>query len=438
MNIQQNKIDDLNLELTLTISKEDYSDLRTKKLKDHRKNAEIKGFRKGMVPMGLIEKMYGQSALLDAVNDVISTALNNFISENGIKPVGEPLPSEDQQSTEWVNGNEFTFKFDIASNPEVSFEVSKDDEIVYYNITVTDEAKKEMKANILKQYGSLEDGDAAKEDDFIIADFEQGETKVEGTYVALRSVAEAVKPSFVGLKAGDSIEVDVNKAFENETDRASLLKVSKEDLATLDPVYKMTVQTVKTFKDAPMTEETFNKVFGEGVVKSEEEFDAKVAERLAAEYTHEADWRFSKDAKDYILAKAGLNVPEKFLKRWIFVINEGKFTMEDIEKDWALFIVDYKWQMIRSYLMQKYGVKIEESDILASAKGFAAYQFAMYGMNNVPDEQLEAFAKNILAQEDQSRRIYDQVENEKTIAAVREVVTLESKNISVADFRELK
>ena len=438
MNIQQNKIDDLNLELTLTISKEDYSDLRTKKLKDHRKNAEIKGFRKGMVPMGLIEKMYGQSALVDAVNDVISTALNNFISENGIKPVGEPLPSEDQQSTEWVNGNEFTFKFDIASNPEVSFEVSKDDEIVYYNITVTDEAKKEMKANILKQYGSLEDGDAAKEDDFIIADFEQGETKVEGTYVALRSVAEAVKPSFVGLKAGDSIEVDVNKAFENETDRASLLKVSKEDLATLDPIYKMTVQTVKTFKDAPMTEETFNKVFGEGVVKSEEEFDAKVEERLKAEYASESDFRFTKDAKAYLLDKAALQVPEKFLKRWIYVINEGKFTMEDIEKEWDLFIADYKWQMVRSYILEKFDVKVEEADILASAKGFAAYQFAMYGMNNVPDEQLEAFAKNILSQEEQSRRIYDQVETQKAVDDVRSVVTLKKKKISVEKFRELK
>ena len=174
------------------------------------------------------------------------------------------------------------------------------------------------------------------------------------------------------------------------------------------------------------------------VKQLEEEFDAKVAERLAFEYSNESNWRFSKDAKDYILAKAGLEVPEKFLKRWIYVINEGKFTMEDIEKDWALFIVDYKWQMIRTYLMQKYNVKIEEKDILASAKGFAAYQFAMYGMNNVPDEQLESFAKNILAQEDQSRRIYDQVENEKTIAAVREAVSLDVKPISVEAFRELK
>lgn len=438
MKIDQNRIDDLNLELTLSIAKEDYADKKISKLKERRRNAEIRGFRKGMVPMSLIEKMYGQAALVDAVNDVISQSLNNFIQENNLKVVGEPLPAEDQPQTEWVDGNEFTFKFDIAQNPEVSFELSKDDEIVYYTITASEEAKKEMKANLLKQYGSLEEGDAAKADDFVIVDFEQGETKVEGAYVALRSVSEAVKPSFIGLKAGDAIDVNVNEAFENETDRASMLKVKKEELASLDPMFKMTVKNVKTFMDAPLNQETFDKVFGEGVVKSEEEFDAKIEERLKAEYSHEADFRFSKDAKNYLLNKAALTVPEKFLKRWIYVINEGKFTMEDIEKEWDLFIADYKWQMVRTFLMEKYGVKIEEADILASAKGFAAYQFAMYGMNNVPDEQLESFAKNILSQEEQSRRIYDQVENEKTIAAVREAVTLKKKKISVEKFRELE
>ena len=435
MNISQNRIDDLNLELTLTITKEDYADSLKKKLADFRKKADIKGFRKGMVPMSLVEKMYGQNALVDAVNDVISEGLNNFIRENNLRVLGEPLPSEEHIQNEWVNGSEFTFKFDLAQNPEISFELSKDDEITYYTITVTEAAKNEMKDNLLKQYGSLEEGEAAKADDFIIVDFEQGDMKVEGTYVALRSVAEAARASFVGVKAGDVLDVNVNEAFENETDRASMLKVGKEELATLDPMFKMTVKNVKTFVNAPLVEETFEKIFG---VKTEAEFDAKIEERIRAEYAQEADFRFSKDAKAFLLEKANVTVAEKFLKRWIYVINEGKFTMEDIEKDWDLFIVDYKWQMVRGYLMEKYGVKVEEADLLASAKGFAAYQFAMYGMNNVPEEQLEAFAKNILSQEEQGRRILDQVENEKTFAAVREVVTLKKKKISVEKFRELK
>ena len=435
MKLEQNRIDDLNLELTITVAPEDYEDNRKKRLNDYRKKADFKGFRKGMVPMSLVEKMYGPQALGDSVNDAVATQLNSFIQENNLRVLGEPLPSEDQPENAWVAGNEFTFKFDIAENPEISFELSKDDEVTYYTITVTEAAKNEMKNNLLRQYGSLEEGEAAKEEDFIIVDFEQGETKVEGTYVALRNVAEAARASFVGVKPGDVLDVNVNEAFENETDRASMLKVSKDELATLDPMFKMTVKNVKTFVNAPLTEETFEKIFG---VKTEAEFDAKVEERIRAEYAQEADFRFSKDAKTYLLEKADVTVAEKFLKRWIYVINDGKFSMEDIEKDWAYFIVDYKWQMVRNFLMEKYGVKVEEADLLASAKGFAAYQFAMYGMNNVPEEQLEAFAKNILSQEEQGRRILDQVENEKTFAAVREVVTLKKKKISVEKFRELK
>ena len=435
MKIEQNRIDDLNIELTLTVAAEDYAESRKKRLSEFRKKAEIKGFRKGMVPMSLVEKMYGQNALVDAVNDVISEGLNNYIHENNLRVLGEPLPSEEHIQNEWEAGKEFTFKFDLALNPEISFELSKEDEVTYYTITVTEAAKKEMRENLLRQYGSLENGEAAKEEDFIIVDFEQGDMKVEGTYVALRNVAEAARKSFVGVKSGDVLDVNVNEAFENETDRASMLKVGKEELAAMDPMFKMTVQAVKTFVNAPMTEETFEKIFG---VKTEAEFEAKIEERIRAEYAQEADFRFSKDAKTYLLEKADVTVAEKFLKRWIYVINDGKFTMEDIEKDWDLFIVDYKWQMVRGYLMEKYGVKVEEADLLASAKGFAAYQFAMYGMNNVPEEQLEAFAKNILSQEEQGRRILDQVENEKTFAAVREVVTLKKKKISVEKFRELK
>ena len=435
MKIEQNRVDELNLELTLSVGKEDYSENKKKRINEYRKKAEIRGFRKGMVPMSLVEKMYGQTALVDAVNDVIAEGLNNYIKENNLRVLGEPLPSEEHISNEWNDGNDFTFKFDMALNPELSFELTSADEVPYYTITVTEAAKKDLKETILKQYGSLEEGKKAKADDFIIVDFEQGDLKVEGTYVAIRSIAEAAKAQFVGVKAGDVLDVNVNEAFENETDRAAMLKVSKDELASFEPVFKMTVKNVKTFVNAPLTEETFEKAFG---VKTEAEFDAKIEERIRAEYAQEADFRLTKDAKAFLLEKANVTVAEKFLKRWIYVINEGKFTMEDIEKEWDLFIADYKWQMVRSYLMNKFEVKVEEADLLASAKGFAAYQFAMYGMNNVPEEQLESFAKNILSQEEQGRRILDQVENEKTIVAVREVVTPKKKKISVEKFRELK
>ncbi len=438
MNIKQNKIDDLNLELTLEIVKDDYAEGKKKILGERRRNADFKGFRKGQVPMSLVEKMYGGMALHDAVNNVIAEGLNNFINENNLNVLGEPLPSEDQPHIEWEDGNDFTFKFDIALKPEVKFELGKEDEIDYYKITVTEKAKKEMKENLLKQFGSLEEGKKSKEEDFLIVDFEQEDNKVQGTYVAIRSIAEAVKSQFVGLKTGDTLDVNINEAFENETDRAAMIKVKKEELANLNPIFKMTVQNVKTFVSAPLTQETYDKIYGEGVVKSEEEFDAKIEEKLKAEYAQEADYRFTKDAKDYLLKKASIELPEKFLKRWIYVVNDGKFTMEDIDKEWDLFLVDYRWSIVKSHLMQKHSVQITDADLLASAKGFAAYQFAMYGMNNVPEEQLEVFAQNILSQEEQSRRVYDAVENEKIFETVKPLVTLKNKKISVEKFRELK
>ena len=438
MKLTKNNIDELNIEVALTVEPSDYAENRKKKLSDIRRRAEIKGFRKGMVPASLIEKMYGASALVDAVNEVISHELASFIKDEKLSVIGEPLPADNQPENDWTNGNTFNFTFEIACNPEVKLEFGKEDKITSYEIKVSDEAKKEMKDNLLKQYGSLEDGDEAKADDFIIADLEQGENRIESTYIALRNVSEACKSQFLGVKAGDSFEVNVNEAFENEADRAALIKVKKEELEGIDPVYKLTVKTVKTFTSAPLTTETYDKIFGEGVVADEAGFDAKIEERLVAEYANETEYRLSRDIREYLVKKADLKLPETFMKKWLKVANEGKFTAEQIDKEFDAFAEDYRWSLVRDFLLKKYGVKIEQEDILASARGFAAYQFAMYGMPNVPAEQLDNYAKSILADENQSRRIVEQVESEKAIAAVKPELKINKKSVSVEQFRELK
>ncbi len=437
MEITKNQIDDLNLELTLDIVKDDYADKRKKMLNDYRRKAEIKGFRKGMVPMSLVERIYGHSAQVDAVNDVISESLSKYIQENSLNVLGEPLPSENQPENDWENGTDFKFVFDVALSPELSFELSDKDSLPYYKIKVEDEAKKEMKENMLKQFGNLEDGEAVGEDDFIVADIEQGDTKIEGTYISMRNVADEAKSLFVGKKAEDSFDVDVNIAFPNETDRASMLKVKKEELAELNPIYKITVKSVKTFKPAVACQETYDKIYGEGNVKSEEEFDAKIAERLAAEYENEAEGRYAKDVKDYLLKKADVKLPEKFLKRWLIAANEGKYTEEDIEKEFAGFLEDFKWQRVQDYLSQKYELKVDKDDLMNEAKSFASYQFAMYGLYDVPQEQIDSYAQRIIEDKDQGPRVYEQVQFRKVIGAVKEHITLKDKEISVKKFREL-
>ena len=323
MNIVKNQIDDLNLQLTIEVAHADYAENEKKELNKCRRTAEFKGFRKGMVPMSLIQKVYGERVLVDSVNRILSDAINGFIKDNNIKMVGEPLPSADQAELEWKSGNDFTFRFDIATASEVNFELGKDDKITYYNIEVSDIAKKEMKDNLLRQFGSLVDAETAGEEDFVIVDFSQEGRNVEGAYVAVRNVAGDAKAKFAGAKVGDQFDVNVNEAFTDETDRAYMLKVKKEELAGIAPEFHVTVKEVKTFAPAEENQENYDKIFGEDKVHNSEEFDKAVEERLVENYKQESDYRLSKDIRDYLMKKADVKVPEAFMKRWLLSINES-------------------------------------------------------------------------------------------------------------------
>ena len=438
MKVEQVKINDLTYQLNVNIEKADAQEKKKKALNEYRKKVEIRGFRKGMAPMSLVEKMHGIQALVETVNQMISDAINSHITENKLNILGEPLPNEEKQKEiDWENDESYEFVFDIALAPKVEFTLSKDDKIVSYNVAVSEEAKKAYKSNMLKQFGKLENTDSVKEEDFIIADLEQGENKVEGTYITLRQMAQEAKGQFLGKKAGESFEVNVHETFVNETDRAALLKVKKEELASVEPMWKVTIKEVKTFVEAEQTQEIYDRMFGEGVVTDEAGFEAKVAERIALEYKQESDFRFVLDAREYLLNKTNIELPEEFMKKWLFTINEGKFTMEDIEKDFALFCKDFRWQMISQYIMREQKMEITREEVLAAAKQIAKYQFAMYGLNDVPEEQLNHYAESILANEKEGRRIVEKTEQDKVIGYVKSVVTLEEKEISIEDLQKM-
>lgn len=438
MNIVNTKVDELTHQLTLNIAAEDYAAAEKKKLNDIRRRADFKGFRKGMAPMSLIQKVYGGQALGDAINEIINEQLYGYINDNKLRVVGEPLPSVDQPENEWRSGADFTFKFDVAETKELTFDLGKDDKVPYYNINITEAAKKEMKQNMLQQAGTLQDAAKAGEEDFVIADLDNGEKNVEGAYIAVRNVEGDAHKLFVGAKPGDQFDVDINAAFSNETDRASMIKVKKEELAGINPVFHATVKTVRTFVAAVESQETYDRLFGEDKVHSAEEFDQAVAAQLAANYKQEADYRLSKDIRDYLVQKADIQLPDAFLKRWLLHINEGKFTAEQIDADYPGFAADFRWQIVRDYLMGKYGLKIEDKDLREAAEAYVAYQYAMYGMGNVPQELLRGAAENVMKDENQMRRVTESVEEQKVISAVKEVITQAPKKISVEKFRELK
>ena len=437
MNISKNRIDDLNLQLTLEVVKEDYEETLHKQMNDLRRRADIKGFRKGMAPMGLIQRLYGDQALYETINGVVSDSLNNFIRDEKLHVVGEPLPSEDQPELEWKAGNSFTFKFDIAETPDLTFTVDKNDKVVFYQINITETAKKEMKKNMLQQLGTLQEASKSKAGDYLIVDFDNGEVTAEGVYVSISNVAEAHRDAFIGRKAGDKFVININEAFVNETDRAAMIKVDKSKLAGINPEFNVTVVNVKTFVAAEENQETWDKMFGEGVVTTPEQFDEKVAERLRANYESEASFRFSKDAKQYFLDKAAVALPEAFLKRWLIYINKDKFTPEQVDAEFEGFLADFRWQLVRGHILQLFGLKVEDKDIKDAAKGYAAYQYAMYGMGNVPDSILDDAVANMLKDENQVRRFEEQVEDTKCFDAIRANVTLQNKKISEDKFREL-
>lgn len=437
MNIVKNQIDELNIQLTVTVAHDDYAEAEKKELQRCKRTAEFKGFRKGMVPMSLIQKVYGERVLGEVVNKVLSDAINNFVKENNIKMVGEALPSEDQPEIEWKSGNDFTFKFDIATTSEVNFELSKDDKVKVYEIKVSAEAKKEMKDNLLRQFGSLTDAEQAGEDDFVIVDFAQEGKTVEGSYVGVKNVEGEAKSKFLGAKVGDQFDVNVNEAFTNESDRAYMLKVKKEELASLAPEFHVTVKEVKTFAPAEENQETYDKIFGENQVHNAEEFDKAVTARLEENYKQESDYKLSKDLREYLVKKADIKLPEEFLKRWLFNINDGKFSKEEIEKEAPAFFEDFRWQMVRGYIMQKFDLKIEEKDVHEAAQAYVAYQYASYGMGNVPEAILKDSVARVLQDESTSRRIVENVEATKVIEAVKGAVTLKAEKVSVEDFRTL-
>ena len=438
MNIVKNQIDALNYQVTFEIAADDYAEAFKKRLSEYRRRADIKGFRKGMAPLSLIQRLYGDQALYETVNNTLSDQLNNFIRDEKIRVVGEPLPSDDQPQLDWKPGNDFTFKFDIAQTPELVFEVGKEDKIPYYEINVTADAKKAMKAQMLQQYGSLQEGEKVGENDYIIADIANEGHRAEGVYVSVSNIAEAARSLFIGKKAGDKVTVNVNEAFENETDRASMLKVDKNRLAELDPMFTFTIVNVKTFVAAEENQETYDKMFGEGTVTTPEQFEEKVVERIKAGHTQDANYRFGNDVRKYYMDKAAVELPEAFLKRWLVHATDGKYPAEQVEKEFPAFAEDFKWQLIRGYMMQKFGLKVEEQDLREAAESYVAYQYAMYGMGNVPEDMIKSSARNVLEDENQRRRLEEQVEDNKTIARIREEVTVQTKKISEEKFRELK
>lgn len=447
MNIVRTDIDQNNAVLTVQIVKADYSANVEKTLRDYRKKANIPGFRPGMIPMGLMYKMYGKAIKADEINKIAADALNNYIQEQKLNILGEPLPAEDFQPFEdFDQREEFEFPFAVGIAPEFEVEFDTKDKVKYYEIAADDTMIDNQIKSYTSRYGKYTQEETVEDNDMVkgeVTELEEAEAKVDGIKLSDAVLTPAYlkdenqKIMFSGAKKGDVIVFNPAKAFDNDAELASFLKLKKEDVKDITSDFSFTITGITRYHESEINQELFDKVFGEGAVSSEEEFRAKIAENLQDNLKKDSDYKFGLDAREMLMKKyEDLTFPDAFLKRWLLAENKN-MTAETLEADFPKMIENLKWQLITNNIAKKSDIKIENEDIEEYAKNVARSQFAQYGMIGLEDSILENYAKDMLKKEETLKSIYTRVFENKVIEVVKNNVKLDVKKTNIEEFNKM-
>lgn len=448
MNVSLKNIDAVRGIVKLEIVKADYAEQVEKSLRNFRQKANVPGFRKGMVPMGMVKKMYGKHVLVEEVNKLVSENLYSYIRESKLNILGEPMPNESEQKPiNFDTQEDFEFYFDVALAPEINIELGKGDKLPYYQVAIDDEMLNQQIDAYTANFGTYDKADEVEEKDMVkgtVAELENGSPK-EGGIVVEETVLmpaymkdEAEKAKFVGAKVNSVIVFNPNTAYEGaEAEIASFLKVDKEAVAGITGDFSFEITEITRHQKAEMNQELFDKVFGEGVVASEEEFNNKIKEALTDQFAPQSDYKFLLDAREVLVQKAGeMNFADDMLKRWLITTNENA-TAEKVEEDFPKIIEDLKYQLIKENLVKSNNLKVEDADIENFAKRVAQAQFAQYGMLSVPEDVLANYAKDMLKNKQTLQNIIDRAIEEKLAAWLKEQVELDVKEVSADEFNKL-
>lgn len=450
MNILFENPDKVNGLMTVTVEEADFKDDVEKTLKDYRKKANFPGFRPGMVPMGLIKKQFGASVKMDTLNKFVGEKIYTYIKDNKIQMLGEPLPSEKQEPMDIEKDGPYTFMFDIAVAPEFKIELNGDTKLAYYNIKADDKLIDQQVDMFASQLGSYEKADSydGEQRDMLKGDLREldadGNTKeggitVDGAVMMPEYIkVEDQKKLFDNAKPGDIIAFNPRKAYpDNDAEVASLLKIDREAVKSMDSDFSYQVIEISRFKKAEVNQEMFDHVFGKDAVKSEEEFRARIAEGLKPQLQANSDYKFLIDVRKYAEDAVGeLTFPDALLKRVMLLNNKDKGE-EYVEKNYDESIRQLKWHLIKEQLVAANNIKVEDADVKAAAKEAARMQFAQYGMNNVPDEYLDNYAGEMLKKRDSAAGFVDSAVENKLVQALKGVVTLDEKTVTLDEFNEL-
>lgn len=450
MNISFEAPDKINGLMTITLEKDDYQGEVEKTLKDYRKRANVPYFRPGMTPMGLIKRQYGAAVKVDVVNKMLGEKLYEYVRENKIQMLGEPLPSDKQEALNFEGEEPLTFKFDIAVAPEFEAKLSGKDKIDYYNITVDDkliDQQVEMYQQRAGHYDKVEAYDAEQRD-MLKGDLREldadGKVKEGGI-----TVADAVlmpqymkvddqKKLFDGAKLGDIITWNPRKAYpESDVEVSSLLKIQKEDVKDHEGDFTYQITEISRYVKAEVNQELFDQTFGEGNVKDEKEFRQKISDMISQQFKSDSDYKFLLDVRKHMEKKVGkLEFPEALLKR--VMLNNNKDKGEKfVEENFEASIKELGWHLIKEQLVAAQNIKVEDDDLKAVAKEAARAQFAQYGMSNVPEEYLDNYAAEMLKKRENVDGLVDRAVDVKLTAALKDVVKLNEKDITLEDFQKM-
>ena len=449
MNVSLKNNDAVSGILTLKVEKTDYDAQVEKGLRQYRQKANMPGFRKGMVPMGMIKKMYGKYVLAEEVNKVVSENLFKYISENKINILGEPIPNEaEQKPIDFDTQDEFEFVFDIAIAPEINVKLTKRDKLTSYEIEVDDEMLNKQIDSYRKNFGSYDSvEDDIQESDMvkgIVSELDNGEPKEGGILIEdavlmpmyIKGKKEQAK--FIGSKLNDIIVFNPHKAYKGAAaEIASFLKVDKEIAEEIKSDFRFEIKEITRHKEAELNQEMFDKVFGEGTVKTEDEFREQVKASLIEQFRPQSEYKFMLDARELLIKKAGdIQFADDILKRWLLTANE-KTTVEKVEEDYPKVIEDLKYHLTKEKIVKENDLKVEDADLEHIAKQVAKSQFAQYGMLSVPDDVLNNYAADMLKKKDTLQNIVDRAIEEKLSIWLKEQVKIEPKSITFDEFQKM-
>ncbi|MBR1378169.1 MAG: trigger factor [Bacteroidaceae bacterium] len=442
MNITLDKIDAVNAVVTAEITPEDYQEKVKKAIKDFRKNANMPGFRKGMVPEGLIKKQYGLSILAEEVNKVLQESLYNYIRDNKVNMLGEPLSSEENNNIELVDGGTFTFKFDLALAPEMKVELTKKDKVEYYNVEVTDQMLDQQVDMYRQRGGNYKPVDDYQDNDMlkgVMTELDVDEPiTAEGVVMLPKYMKnDDQKKLFEAAKVNDVIRFNPTTAYDgNETELASLMKLDKEKVGEHKGDFNFQITEITRFVPGDLNEELFQQVFPGSDIKTEADFRQKVREGIESRYQKDSDFRFLIDVRNYLTKKIGkLEFPDEKLKK--IMLNNAKGDEQKVEENYDKSIEELTWHLIKEQLVEQTGVKVDDKDVTEMAKDVTRMQFAQYGMMNIPDEYLDGSVKEMLKKRETVDNLIDRCIEVKLGTALKDIVTLKEKKVTPAEFNKL-